>query len=68
MPPVIQAVTYLVPARYFIVILRGIYLIGTGMRDLWPQTLFLPTLRGVGERARVEAVRQEGGVSAPAGA
>ena len=41
MPPVIQAVTYLVPARYFIVILRGIYLKGTGMRDLWPQTLFL---------------------------
>lgn len=41
MPAVIQAVTYLIPARYFIVILRGIYLKGVGMHDLWTQTLFL---------------------------
>ncbi|MDD5556599.1 MAG: ABC transporter permease [bacterium] len=41
MPAVIQAVTYLIPARYFIVILRGIYLKGVGLRDLWTQTLFL---------------------------
>jgi len=41
MPAVIQAVTYLVPARYFIVILRGIYLKGVGMDDLWTQSLFL---------------------------
>ncbi|MEI6634478.1 MAG: ABC transporter permease [Chlamydiota bacterium] len=41
MPRVIQAFTYLIPARYFIVILRGIYLKGVGIRDLWPQALFL---------------------------
>lgn len=41
MPKVIQAVTYLIPARYFIVILRGIYLKGVGIKDLWPQAMFL---------------------------
>lgn len=35
MPLFIQGVTYLIPARYFIVILRGIYLKGVGIRVLW---------------------------------
>ena len=35
MPPWVQYVTYLVPARYFIVILRGIYLKGVGFEALW---------------------------------
>ncbi len=41
MPPAIQYVTYLVPLRYFIVILRGIVLKGIGFADLWPETLAL---------------------------
>lgn len=41
MPAAVQAVTYLVPARYFIVIVRGIYLKGVGICDLWQQALFL---------------------------
>jgi len=41
MPIAIQAVTYLIPARYYIVILRGIYLKGVGIRDLWLQSVFL---------------------------
>jgi len=41
MPAVVQAVTYLVPARYFIVIVRGIYLKGVGIKALWQQGLFL---------------------------
>jgi drug efflux transport system permease protein len=41
MPPLIQYVTYLVPLRYFIVILRGIVLKGIGFGDLWPETLAL---------------------------
>ena len=36
MPVWVQYITYLVPARYFIVILRGIYLKGVGMEALWP--------------------------------
>jgi len=35
MPKWVQYVTYLVPARYFIVILRGIYLKGVGISVLW---------------------------------
>jgi ABC-2 type transport system permease protein len=41
MPPVIQAVSYLVPARYFVVILKGIFLKGVGLDVLWLETLFL---------------------------
>jgi len=31
MPPIVQAVTYLIPARYFLVILRGVMLKGVGL-------------------------------------
>lgn len=41
MPKVVQAFTYLIPARYFITILRGIYLKGIGISDLWFETLCL---------------------------
>jgi ABC-2 type transport system permease protein len=41
MPKVIQIITYIVPARYFIVLLKGIYLKGEGLHTLWLQTLFL---------------------------
>jgi len=41
MPPVIQGITYIVPARYFLIILRGIFLKGVGVSILWPQSLFL---------------------------
>jgi ABC-2 type transport system permease protein len=37
MPPALQAVTYLVPARYFLVVLRGIILKGEGLATYWPQ-------------------------------
>jgi ABC-2 type transport system permease protein len=41
MPKIIQIVAYLVPARYFLVILRGIFLKGNGLLVLWPQFLAL---------------------------
>ena len=37
MPEPLQLVTYLVPARYFLVILRGIILKGEGLATYWPQ-------------------------------
>ena len=39
MPQVIQPVTYLIPLRYFLVIVRGIFLKGIGLDLLWPQAL-----------------------------
>ena len=41
MPPLIEPVTYLIPLRYFIVMLRGIFLKGVGLETLWPQALAL---------------------------
>jgi len=41
MPKVIQAITYIFPARYFITILKGIYLKGEGLAILWRPSLFL---------------------------
>ena len=41
MPQWIQSLTYLVPLRYFLVIVRGIFLKGIGLEILWPQALAL---------------------------
>jgi ABC-2 type transport system permease protein len=41
MPPAIQVVTYAIPLRYFLVILRGVFLKGIGLATLWPQALAL---------------------------
>jgi ABC-2 type transport system permease protein len=41
MPALIQPLTYLIPLRYFIVIVRGIFLKGVGIAVLWPQILAL---------------------------
>ena len=41
MPDIIQPVTCLIPLRYFVVILRGIFLKGVGLETLWPQALAL---------------------------
>lgn len=41
MPAAIQPLTYLIPLRYFLVIVRGIFLKGIGLELLWPQALAL---------------------------
>ena len=43
MPAVIQPFTYLIPLRYFLVIVRGIFLKGIGLDLLWPQAAALGT-------------------------
>jgi ABC-2 type transport system permease protein len=43
MPAFIQRVTYLIPLRYFLVILRAVFLKGVGLETLWPQALALLT-------------------------
>jgi len=44
MPEVIQWITYLNPMRYFLVIIRGIFLKGIGVSILWPQMAALAVL------------------------
>jgi len=41
MPRVIQWVTHVIPLRYFLVIVRGIFLKGNGIATLWPQVAVL---------------------------
>lgn len=48
MPVALQAVTFLVPARYFVVVTRGILLKGVGAGVLWPQAVFMTVFAVVG--------------------
>jgi ABC-2 type transport system permease protein len=48
MPTVLRGVTYLVPARYFVTVTRGIFLKGVGLEALWPQALAMVVFAAVG--------------------
>jgi ABC-2 type transport system permease protein len=39
MPVWLQPVSYVVPARYYVSITRGLFLKGVGMETLWPDAL-----------------------------
>jgi ABC-2 type transport system permease protein len=41
MPKVIQAISYFFPARYYVTIVKGIFLKGVGFRMLWVEMAFL---------------------------
>lgn len=41
MPKILQWLSYLIPLRYFLIIVRGIVLKGVGMEALWPQVAAL---------------------------
>jgi ABC-2 type transport system permease protein len=47
MPPIVQYLTYADPLRYFLVIIRGIFLKGSGFAILWPHMLALAVLGGI---------------------
>ncbi|MEK7375860.1 MAG: ABC transporter permease [Candidatus Margulisiibacteriota bacterium] len=47
MPAVIQPITYLIPMRYFLTIVRGIFLKGIGIEYLWKDALLLSLLGGL---------------------
>jgi len=41
MPALIQWLTYLIPLRYFLEIVRGVFLKGSSLTELWPQAVAL---------------------------
>ena len=41
MPAVLRGISYIMPAKYFIIILKGVMIKGSGMRMLWQQTLIM---------------------------
>jgi ABC-2 type transport system permease protein len=47
MPPALQAITLVVPARYFLVALRGVVLKGVGVSIIWPQLAALAVYAAV---------------------
>jgi len=44
MPEALQHLTYLDPLRYFLIVLRGVYLKGVGLEVLWPQLLAMTAI------------------------
>ncbi|HSL19496.1 MAG TPA: ABC transporter permease [Methylomirabilota bacterium] len=39
MPQIFQWITYAIPLRYYVTVLRGVFLKGVGLETLWPQGL-----------------------------
>jgi ABC-2 type transport system permease protein len=59
MPRFLQAVTYIVPARYFVSVTRGIFLKGVGLEALWPQALAMVVFAVVGLGLASRAFKKE---------
>jgi len=59
MPTVLQAISLAVPARYFVVALRGIFLKGVGPHVLWAQALGMLIFAAAGLGLAMHAFRKE---------
>jgi len=59
MPLALQAISTVVPARYFIVVLRGIFLKGVGLDVLWGQGLAMVLFATVGLTLAVRSFHKE---------
>jgi len=59
MPPPLRLVTYLVPARYFLVVTRGIFLKGVGVEVLFVQGLLMIAFAALGLALAVRVFRKE---------
>jgi ABC-2 type transport system permease protein len=57
MPAALQLVTTVIPARWFLVVVRGIMLKGVGIAHLWRETLVLGTMTAVLLVAAVRSFR-----------
>jgi len=59
MPSVLRAISYLIPARYFLVVTRGIFLKGVGLEVLWTQGLLMLAFAVSGLGLAVAKFRKE---------
>lgn len=59
MPEVLRAITYLVPARYHVVVARGIMLKGVGPSVLWIQSVFMIVFAVVGMGLATRVFKKE---------
>ena len=60
MPPVLKAVTFAVPATYFIDILNGLYLRNLALNQLWPSYLVLVLMFGLLAALNLISLKREG--------
>jgi ABC-2 type transport system permease protein len=59
MPAPLQALSLIIPARYFLVVTRGLFLKGVGIEVLWPQALLMVAFALAGTALAVRAFRKE---------
>ncbi|HUF75486.1 MAG TPA: ABC transporter permease [Longimicrobiales bacterium] len=59
MPVVLRGVTFLIPARYFVTVTRGIFLKGVGAQVLWPQATLMLLYAVLGLTLATRAFRKE---------
>ncbi len=59
MPIVLQGITFLIPARYFVVVTRGVLLKGVGAGVLWPQAVFMLAFAVVGLTLATKVFKKE---------
>jgi ABC-2 type transport system permease protein len=59
MPIPLRLITYLIPARYFLVVTRGIFLKGVGMDVLYPQGIFMLGFAVLGVFAATRVFKKE---------
>ena len=59
MPAVLRGLTFLIPARYFVSVTRGIFLKGVGLEVLWPDALLMTAFAALGLGLAVQAFRKE---------
>lgn len=60
MPKVLQLVTYIVPATYYIDILNGLYLRNLGLTHLWPSYMVLAAMFVILSVMNILALKKEG--------
>jgi ABC-2 type transport system permease protein len=59
MPTVLRMITYLIPARYYVTVTRGIFLKGVGATVLWPQALLMMLYALIGLSLATRAFKKE---------
>jgi ABC-2 type transport system permease protein len=60
MPPALQTIAYIIPAKYFIDILKGIYMKNLGITYLWPSFAVLFVMAALLAILNVVVLKREG--------
>lgn len=59
MPLPVQGITFIVPARYFVALVKGIFLRGVGLEVLWADALFLTAFAAVVTALAIRKTRKK---------